>query len=105
MITSAKPTIDGTGFLVTLTDGTVLHVPDDTSNRHRRALQEWTDAGGTLDPADPPPVPPTNEEIYDMVIQNQKVLKGYVLSINDGSVVPGSNMTGAQLKTAVKANM
>lgn len=53
----------------------------------------------------PDNLPPTNDEIYDQVIQNQKVLKGYVLAINDGSIVPGSNMTGAQLKAAVKAKM
>ena len=51
------------------------------------------------------PPPPTNDEIYDRVIKNQKVFKGYVLAVNDGSIVPGSNMTGAQLKTAVKAKM
>ena len=53
----------------------------------------------------PPIPPPTNDEIYDQVIQNQKVFKGYVLAINDGSIVPGSNMTAAQLKAAVKAKM
>ncbi len=51
------------------------------------------------------PSPPTNDEIYDQVIKTQKVFKGYVLAVNNGSIVPGSNMTGAQLKAAVKANM
>ncbi len=50
-------------------------------------------------------LPPTKDEIYDQVLQNQKVFKAYVLAINDGSIVPGSNMTGAQLKAAVKAIM
>ena len=53
----------------------------------------------------PPPPPPTNDQIYDQVIQNQKVFKGYVLAVHDGSIVPGSNMTGAALKAAVKAKM
>ncbi len=53
----------------------------------------------------PPTPPPTNDEIYDRVIQSQKVFKGYVLAVNDGSIVPGSGMTGAQLKAAVKAKM
>jgi hypothetical protein len=105
MIISAKPNQDATGFIVTLDSGDVLNVPDDLANRHRQLLQEWLDDGNTLDPADPVPPPPTNDEIYDQVIQNQKVLKGYVLAVNDGSIVPGSNMTGAQLKTAVKAKM
>lgn len=104
-IQSAKPDQDLTAFIVTLTDGTILSVPDDLSNRYRRALQEWLDAGGTLGPADPPPPPPTNDEIYDEVIQNQKVLKAYILAINDGSITPGSNMTGVALKTAIKAKM
>ncbi len=105
MIASAKPNREATGFIVTLEDGTVLSVPDDLANRHRQLLQEWLDDGNSLDPADPPPPPPTNDEIYDRVIQNRKVFKGYVLAINDGSIVPGSNMTGAQLKAAVKAKM
>ena len=91
--------------VVTLDDGTVLHVPDDFGNRHRQELQDWLDDGNTLGPADPPPPPPTNDEIYDQVIQNRKVFKGYVLAVNDGSIVPGSNMTGTQLKAAVKAKM
>ena len=104
-IQSAKPTRDASGFIVTLTDGTVLSVPDDPTNRHRRLLQAWIDGGGILDPADPAPTPPTNDEIYDRVIQNRKVFKGYVLAVNDGSIVPGSNMTGPQIKAAVKAKM
>lgn len=55
--------------------------------------------------ANPPSPGPTNDEIYDQVIQNQHVFKAYVLAVNDGSVVPGSNMTGAALKAAVKAKM
>ncbi len=105
MIASAKPSQDATGFIVTLSNGDVLSVPDDPANRHRQLLQEWLDAGNTLDPTDPPPLPPTDDEIYDQVIQNQKVFKGYVLATNDGSIEPGSNMTGAQLKAAVKAKM
>ncbi len=53
----------------------------------------------------PSNLPPTNDEIYDQVIQNQKVLKAYILAVNDGSIMPGSNMGNAQLKAAVKAHM
>ena len=105
IIVSARPNRDATGFIVILDDGTELHVPDDLVNRHRQFLQEWLDDGNVLDPADPPPTPPTNDEIYDQVIANQKVFKGYVLAVNDGSIVPGSNMTGPALKAAVKAKM
>lgn len=104
-IQSAKPNQDATGFLITLDSGIVVHVPDDMSSRHRRLLQEWLDAGNTLDPADPLPTPPTNDEIYDQVIQAQKVLKAVVLSINDGTFVPGAGVTGAVLKAIIKANM
>lgn len=105
VIQSAKPSQDGAGFIVTLDDGTEVHVPNDLSNRRRQMLQEWLDDGNTLDPADPPPIPPTNDEIYDQVIQSQKVLKAYILAINDGSIVPGSSMSGAALKGAIKARM
>ncbi len=104
-IQSAKRTLGGTIILVTFDDGAVWHILDDPTTRYRKILQEWLDAGNTLDPADPAPPPPTNDEIYDQVIQNQRVFKGYVLAVNDGSIVPGSNMTGVQLKAAVKAKM
>jgi hypothetical protein len=65
--------------------------------------QAWLAEGNTPDPADPPPVPPTNDEIYDRVLQNQTVFKAYVLAVNAGEVVPG--MTNAALKAAVKARM
>ena len=65
----------------------------------------WSYDGTDFTAPPPPPPPPTNDQIYDQVIQNEKVLKGYVLAINDGSIVPGSNMTNAALKAAVKAKM
>ncbi len=104
-IATAKPAQDGVGFIVTLDDGTVLTVPDDFANRHRRALQEWLDDGNTLGPADPPPPAPTLDEIYDQTILNQRVLKALALALNDGSFVPGSDLSNAQLKAAIKAKM
>lgn len=71
----------------------------------REAVQDWIALGNTPDSADPPPPPPTNDEIYDQVIQVQKAFKAYVLAVNDGSIVPGSNMTNAALKAAVVVNM
>ena len=51
----------------------------------------------------PPPL--TLDEIYDQTIQNQRLLKALVLCLNDGSIVPGANVSGADLKTAIKAKM
>ena len=105
MIARAKPNQNASGFIVALDNGDVLSVPDDLANRHRQLLREWLDDGNTLDPPDPPPLPSTNDEIYDQVIQAQKVFKGYMLAINDGSIIPGSNMADVQLKAAVTAKM
>lgn len=49
--------------------------------------------------------PPTNEEIFDKTIQNFKLIKGLVLALNDGSFVPGSNYTNAQIKTIITDKM
>lgn len=48
---------------------------------------------------------PTNAEIFDKTIQNFKLIKGLVLSLNDGSFVAGSNYTNAQIKTIITAKM
>ena len=53
----------------------------------------------------PPNPGPTNEEIYNQVMKNQKVLKAFVLCINDGSIIPGANMSNAALKTAIRDKM
>ncbi len=65
----------------------------------------WFYDGVVFTSPPPPPPPPTNDEIYDQVIKNQKVLKAVVLSINDGTLVPGANVSNAALKTTVRANM
>ena len=38
-------------------------------------------------------------------ITERGLLRAYVLAINDGSIVPGSNMSGAALKSAIKAKL
>ena len=75
----------------------------------------WTDADNTVTTDrtwenigfDAPQVatPPTLDDIYDDVIQQQRVFRGYVFAINDGTIGPGSNMTPADIKAAVKAKM
>ena len=61
MIQSVK-LAQGSGFVVTLDDGTVLHVPDDTGNRNRREVQDWINDGNMPLPADPLPSPPPNRD-------------------------------------------
>lgn len=51
------------------------------------------------------PPPPTSEEIYAEVMQNQAVLKAVVLSLNDGTFVPGANLSNTDLKTIIKSKM
>lgn len=51
-----------------------------------------------------PPLP-SNNKIYDETIKNQSLLKAFVMCINDGSIVPGANVNGAQLKAAIKDKM
>ena len=76
-----------------------------TDGPARRGVQAWIDLGNMVQDADPAPLPPTDGEIYDQVIKNQKVLKAFVLAINDGTLVPGANVSGAALKATIKAKM
>ena len=105
MITSVKFNDPSNKTVTVIASSKTLGVPIDLNNRHWQEVLVWVAKGNTITAADPLPPPPTNDEIYDQVIQGQKVFKGYVLAINDGSIVPGSNMTGKQLKDAVKAKM
>ena len=45
------------------------------------------------------------EEVYDKAIQNNKVIMALVLSLNDGSFVPGAGLTGSDLKQVILAKM
>ena len=56
------------------------------------------------DPADLDPGPSV-DEVYDQAMLNNKLLKAIVLSINDGSLVTGANVSGAELKTIIKAKL
>lgn len=48
---------------------------------------------------------PTLDQIYDETILTQRVLRALVLALNDGTFVPGSNYTGAQIKARIKSKM
>lgn len=92
--------------VVSIKDTEIGHsIPLAPGNRHYQEYLEWVSEGNTPDPADPAPTPPTLEEIYDQTLQNQQVLKAVVLALNDGTVVPGANVSNAVLKTAIKSKM
>lgn len=50
-------------------------------------------------------LPPTNDEIYDNVIQREKVLNAIILSLNDGTLIPGANISNAAIKAVIRNNM
>ena len=58
-----------------------------------------------VDAAYTPPMPLTSAEVYDQTMQNNKLLRALVLALNDGSLIPGANATGVQLKAVIKAKM
>jgi len=56
------------GFIVTMKDGKIWGVPNDSGNRHYQQVQEWLVVpGNDLDPPDPAPIPPTGDEIIDTI--------------------------------------
>lgn len=96
-IQSVKATENGDSWIVTLTDGVVVHVPQNIDNRHARHVQKWIDAGGTVDPVDPPPAPPTQDEEID---QMQAVFIAFLKAY-----AQREGVTLQQIRTAIKAQM
>ncbi len=47
------------------------------------------------------------EEIYQEAINGprSRLLRAYIACINDGSIIPATNMTAAQIKAAIKAKL
>ena len=50
---------------------------------------------------------PTNDDIYDSTIKNNKLIKAIVLSLNDvgAFTVDGSKLSGSKLKALIKDKM
>ena len=78
-----------------LSDNEVPYAPED-------ARQPWNGSG--YDPVSAADIDAELNAKVDFANVDQ-FLKAYVLAVNDGSIVPGSNMTGAALKAAIKAKM
>ena len=51
------------------------------------------------------PIPPTPDELYDLYLQQQNLLKAIVLCLNDGTLPVGQNLTGPQIKAIVKVRI
>lgn len=93
-------------------DNSAIEVPEDFRHNveiasveaYQPIIDAWTEAANLID-NQPPAVPPTIDQIYDSVIQNERVLKAIVLALNDGSLPVGTNKTPAQLKAIIKAKM
>lgn len=43
--------------------------------------------------------------VYDKALQNNQLIRALVKALNKGTFVPGSNYTGPQMKTIIKAEM
>ncbi len=104
-VTSAKWLNSDNTFLDAVINGKQVSGVHVGSPYWEPVMDAVTNQGLVIDPMDTPVPPPTNDEIYDTVIQNEKVLKAVVLSLNDGTLVPGAGVSNAALKTIVKANM
>jgi hypothetical protein len=78
-----------------------MTVPNNSGNRHYQGVQEWIAEGNTPDPYVAPPEP-TIDDIYDMALQNNDILRKLILGLNDGTFVPGSNYTNQQIKNGLK---
>ncbi|MCK5019994.1 MAG: hypothetical protein KAS32_23275 [Candidatus Peribacteraceae bacterium] len=84
--------------VVASADGTQSH------SVNAKVIQDWIAEGNTPGPADPPPGLPTNDELYDRLIQKTPLFMAFLKAYDDGSVVSGSNDLAA-LEAAIKAKM
>ncbi len=75
-----------------------VDVDDTITTRH-------TYVNGVFIPPAPATLPPTKDEIYARSLRNSKVLKAVILSLNDGTLIPGANVSNAELKAIIKAKL
>lgn len=95
------------GDIAVVIEGRTYTVPDDMSNRHRRALAEWEAAGNAIGPYVAPP-PPTDEERLDAAFfgsdTGKLLFKVLLDSENRTRALEGKNAISAtQYRTALKA--
>lgn len=97
------------GAFVIETDGALVRsIPVAPGNGDWDRIANWVESGQATIAAYVPPLPPTPltlDQIYDDMLTTNRVVKALVLAINDGSLVPGSNKTPAQLRAIIKAKM
>ena len=93
-----------TSIEVELSNGSLLSIPNTVENRHYRKIVEWVAQGNTILPYIPP-AEPSQDELYDLLMQNNKLIKALALALNDGSFVPNSSYTNAQLKSIIKQKL
>ena len=109
--TPTEPPIAGNNQKAALINGAWVLVDDyrgDTWYTAAGDPVEITDLGtpdAILQQVAPPPVPPTDDEIYNAVMQNKGVIKALIMALNDGTFIPGSNYTAAQIRAGIKARL
>ncbi|MCK5021042.1 MAG: hypothetical protein KAS32_28785 [Candidatus Peribacteraceae bacterium] len=82
-------------------------IPDKAGNRDWKKYQEWLAEGNVPDLADPPPAPPTDEEIYNQTMQNNKLIKAMALTLNEAGAfsTAGEVLSILELKILIKDKM
>jgi hypothetical protein len=91
-----------TTAIIADTDEVGLVLLSDIDTPHE--WQALIDTGIAIQPYVPFALP-TLDQIYDQTLQNQRLLKGLILALNDGSLPVGQNRTAPQVKAAIRAKM
>ena len=86
---------------ITYENDLVRTAPVDEKNLHYAAVKMWVKSGGTVGDYQTPPetTPETN---YSQLLQSNHLLKVVIQSINDGSFVPGGNLSDTELRDVFK---
>ena len=91
---------------VSLEGDATMSIPVNEGNRHYKILMKWVEKGGVIEDY-VAPKEQTFEEDFDELIDKRcnKILKGFINALNNGSFIPRENYKDEFIKNIIKNNI